>query len=180
MGPLQDRADDSIRPCRDCRHLTLQWGRSKTERMTVSRVDDDVTPARLQWGRSKTERMTRRGEASRSGVAAVASMGPLQDRADDGDCRRSPTLHSGASMGPLQDRADDSLVGRVCHSGYLRLQWGRSKTERMTSFPAGAPGRRHARLQWGRSKTERMTGCRTAAQPLRSPRFNGAAPRQSG
>ena len=39
----------------------------------------------------------------------------------------------------------------------LPLQWGRSKTERMTSAASCLAARVNDTLQWGRSKTERMT-----------------------
>mgnify|MGYP006965540246 FL=1 len=82
-------------------------------------------------------------------------------------------------MGPLQDRADDMRLG-YCLSGLRsRLQWGRSKTERMTTPWAILPSKLDT-LQWGRSKTERMTICDSHLLRPHHGRFNGAAPRQSG
>ena len=84
-------------------------------------------------------------------------MGPLQDRADDPFGGVATTvLAARASMGPLQDRADDVQRSRPLRRLPATLQWGRSKTERMTEPPLVI--RRQIRaLQWGRSKTERMT-----------------------
>ena len=85
MGPLQDRADDE-----------------------GDQVVGQLVFAELQWGRSKTERMTRVRPRSLV-VLPDASMGPLQDRADDvgPQVDDAAGAEHPASMGPLHDRADD-------------------------------------------------------------------------
>ena len=106
-------------------------------------------------------------------------MGPLQDRADDEDILVEVTIEDIASMGPLQDRADDPASAKQINVPIDPLQWGRSKTERMTG-DITAWRQNIWGLQWGRSKTERMT---VLPQPLHAggcSGFNGAAPRQSG
>ena len=84
MGPLQCRADD------------LSSVLSASGRLRV-----------LQWGRSRTERMTRSSRGT-SSIWKRASMGPLQNGADDAIVTGERTLvHQIASMGPLQNGADD-------------------------------------------------------------------------
>ncbi len=82
MGPLLFRAEDNAQSSQTIIQLTLQWGRSCSERKTMA-------------------------VRTLNGIAATASMGPLLFRAEDPDSSGEHDTKEIASMGPLLFRAED-------------------------------------------------------------------------
>ncbi len=148
-GELNAVADAAVK------RITLQWGRSFSERRTGQIEVIDATGRGLQWGRSFSERRTL---LHFSGVwqGHPASMGPLFFRAEnvsDQPPRPVPTgLQWGrsfserrtfvdpfapvqslrASMGPLFFRAENTPQKEREPEPNGKLQWGRSFSERRT------------------------------------------------
>ncbi len=120
MGPVFFRPDDACR-CSSNRlaAFVLQWGRSFSDRMTISPMGSSPDSRLLQWGRSFSDRMTR----------AVS---------------RTTLPTSAASMGPVFFRPDDWSGFPLPRTNCPSLQWGRSFSDRMTETHRIIKGRQAA------------------------------------
>ncbi len=115
-------------------HRQLQWGRSFSERRTgdVAILGPLSTPASMGplFFRAENAQML-----VQSGFPEDASMGPLFFRAENLYTAPKNTPKRTASMGPLFFRAENApFRSPPLHCVRIKLQWGRSFSERRTIF----------------------------------------------